>query len=151
MSFPVDTVDGEKVMIESKEIGADGDVLLTAEDGREFTRSSDALLMELKQAGDAIEVVADEVSEAIGEVSEAGKSVADEIGDVFEAAGDVISDAADDPWGTAKDVLDALDGEDASPAAAELAASEGVDLASVEGSGKDGRILVSDVKAKGDA
>lgn len=36
---------------------------------------------------------------------------------------------------------------DATPAAAELAADEGIDLTALEGTGKDGRILKSDVEA----
>lgn len=112
MSFPVETVDGEIVLIESKEIGADGDVLLTAEDGRQFTRSMDALKMQLKEAGDAIENVADEASEALGEIVEdvtdlvdAAEVALDEAGDVLEAAGDAISEAADDPIEAVKDIL----------------------------------------------
>lgn len=39
------------------------------------------------------------------------------------------------------------DAVDATPAAVELAQDEGIDLASIEGSGKEGRILKSDVEA----
>ena len=46
---------------------------------------------------------------------------------------------------------DSVDEPDATAAAESLAAEEGVDLSSVEGSGQDGRVLVSDVEAAAEA
>ena len=47
----------------------------------------------------------------------------------------------------AKAAGDTAAAPDATPAAAELAADEGIDLTTLEGTGKDGRILKSDVEA----
>ena len=112
MSFPVETVDGETVLIETKITDANGSVTLIAEDGRAFEPSMDALLVQLKEVGAAAGKLADKASEALGEVAEAAKEVADEVGDVIEAGGDVIEAVLDDPVEAVKDVIDFLDGED---------------------------------------
>lgn len=54
---------------------------------------------------------------------------------------------ADPPFGRVVDLEAATRPTDATDAARDLAREEGVDLGSVEGTGKDGRVLKSDVEA----
>ncbi|MDH3732507.1 MAG: 50S ribosomal protein L21 [Gemmatimonadota bacterium] len=88
----------------------------------------------------ADEPVVEEVVEASAEATVA--DVAEET--VVEAAEETATEAAaqvgDAP------VEDASDGDyDITPAALELATANGIDLATIEGSGKEGRILKSDI------
>jgi pyruvate/2-oxoglutarate dehydrogenase complex dihydrolipoamide acyltransferase (E2) component len=128
MGFPVTTDKGETVVIEEK-LGT-GE-LLDAEGNVYFANSGfDALKVELSEA-----------AEAAGEVVDAVEKTVDEVGDVVDAAGDVLAG-----FGIGDD-----DEPDATPAATAKAEEVGVDLTSVEGSGQDGRILVSDVDEAAEA
>ncbi len=74
------------------------------------------------------------------EFSKAGEVVNEEIlgSDLLEI--EALSDPEPEP-------VDAVRVVDASNAARELAAEEGVDLGEIEGSGEEGRVLVDDVRA----
>jgi hypothetical protein len=91
MGFPVETVDGEAVIIVEKL----GDGTLVAEDGRTFKASFDALRVEAVEAVEALKDVGEAVGEAVDEVGDVVEAVGDMLGEMFGEDSEVPSDPVD--------------------------------------------------------
>lgn len=120
MGFPVETTDGATVIIEEKLPSGE----LVAADGSVYERTTNALVVQLKEAGQAVGELADKASEALteveGDVETAVKAVVEdvmpvvdaaekavaEVGDVLEAAGEEVRVVTDNPVEAIKDLLD---------------------------------------------
>ena len=98
------------------------------------------------EAAEPTAELAEDDSPEVAEVEEAVSEATDtEATLTASEAGAIVEEAEAAPADEAPEAEEAP-APDATPAAAELAREEGVDLSQVEGSGADGRILVSDVE-----
>jgi len=167
-TFPAETPDGVEQV--RKDVTADGSaVILTDEDGQVYQPSplgaaveatDEPKAMNSSSSSPALEdtTIRDDQSDEVKAVEEAvAEATGTEATLTASEAQSQIQSAEPVAEASPEEAADAVANEEpaeepapeveATPAAEELAASEGVDLAEVEGSGVDGKIVKSDVEA----